>query len=408
MVKIHTDVKLGNDKEYNFQDFRSPGVLRFGNGAISSIKEEIEKLKVKKVCIISDKGLERVGLVQKVINLLDPIGITITTFTELEGEPSFQLVEQASKMVKEKQCDLVIGIGGGSALDVAKVAAALGDKEELIPYLSGAQTIEGRNIHCILLPTTSGTGSEVTMNAIFGDKEQGVKRGIVSPALLPDIAIIDPELTISCPPTVTAASGIDAFTHALESYISVNATPLTKIYAEKAMKLFPIYITKAVHNGVDIEARSGMSWVSVLAGVTLANAGVGAVHALAYPLGGTYSIEHGVANALLMPFVFKVIGKTCVNEMVNVASFLQLGDFSSNRYQALDTVVDYLFGLLEELNLPTSLKELDVTEESLPLLAEQASKVNRLLANTPYRLSQEKILAIYKNAYNGNVGEFES
>ena len=405
MVKTSNDIKMEKGNVIDFQDFRSPDLLRFGQGALSSIKEEVEMLKVKKVCIVSDKGLERVGLVQKVMDLLNPKEVTITTFTELEGEPTFQLVEKASRKVREEQCDLVIGIGGGSALDVAKTAAALGDKRELKPYLSGGKTIENRTIYCILLPTTSGTGSEVTMNAIFGDEDAGVKRGIVSPALLPDLAIIDPELTISCPPRVTAASGVDAFTHAIESYISVNASLLTRIYAEKAMKLFPQYITKAVHNGRDIEARSGMSWVSVLAGVTLANAGVGAVHALAYPLGGTYHIEHGVANALLMPFVFNVIGRTCVDEMVNVASFLELGDFSNKRYQALDAVVDYLFNLLGELNLPTSLKELGITEESLPILAEQASKVDRLLANTPYSLTQEKILVIYQNAYNGKVGE---
>lgn len=389
----------------NVTDFRSPDILRFGQGAFTSIKEEVERLKVKKVCIVSDKGLEKVGLVEKVIDLLNPTGVAITSFTELEGEPTFQLVAEASRKVKEEQCDLVIGIGGGSALDVAKAAAALGDKKDLHSYLFEGKVIESRTIHCILLPTTSGTGSEVTMNAIFGDEAAGIKRGIVSPSLLPDLAIIDPELTISCPPRVTAASGVDAFTHAIESYISENATPLTKIYAEKAMKLFPQYITKAVHNGRDIEARSGMSWASVLAGVTLANAGVGAVHALAYPLGGTYHIEHGVANALLMPFVFNVIGKTCVDEMVDVASFLGLGDFSDKRYLALDAVVDYLFNLLGELNLPTSLKELGVTEESLPILAEQASQVERLLANTPYRLSQDKILNIYQNAYFGKVGE---
>lgn len=402
MGKNRTDIMIGNK---NINDFRSPDILRFGQGAFTSIKEEVARLKVKKVCIVSDKGLEKVGLVEKVIDLLNPTGVAITTFTELEGEPTFQLVEQASRKVQEEQCDLVIGIGGGSALDVAKAAAALGDKQDLHPYLFGGKAIESRKIHCILLPTTSGTGSEVTMNAIFGDEAAGIKRGIVSPVLLPDIAIIDPELTISCPPRVTAASGVDAFTHAIESYISEKATPLTKIYAEKAMKLFPQYITKAVHNGRDIEARSGMSWVSVLAGVTLANAGVGAVHALAYPLGGTYHIEHGVANALLMPFVFNVIGKTCVDEMVDVASFLELGDFSDKRYLALDAVVDYLFNLLGELNLPTSLKELGVTEESLPILAEQASKVDRLLANTPYQLSQDKILTIYQNAYYGKVGE---
>src|SRR5699024_3659268 len=286
-------------------------------------------------------------------------------------------------------------------MDIAKASAALYGKQNVEDYFSGERVIGKRTMGCILLPTTSGTGAEVTKNAIFGDEKQEIKRGIVSSNLLPDMAIIDPELTLTCPQRVTASSGIDAFTHAIESYISVNASVQTRIYSEKAMQLFGESIVKAVHNGDDLDARTQMSWVSLLAGTSLANAGVGAVHALAYPLGGEYQFEHGVVNALLMPFVFKVIRKTCTKDMKRVAELLNLEYVKNSNYGALYAIVNYLYVLLEDLGLPTSLKKLDVKQSDLSNLAEQASKIVRLLANTPYKLSEEKILEIYESAFIG-------
>ena len=398
------DVMVATNTEINIPDFRMPGNLKFGVGAHKNLIEEIKVYSPKKIAIVSDRGVAQAGLVDKLKEVLSPANLPIYTFTDIAGEPTFKLVESVTNKLKEENCDLIIGIGGGSALDVAKTAAALLLVENMETYLSGKEQIGPRKTPCILLPTTSGTGSEVTMNAIFGDEEQELKRGIVSSALLPDLAIIDPELTISCPPRVSASSGVDAFTHAIESYISVRATPLTKIFSEKAMRLFPEHITRAVHNGSDLDARTGMAWVSALAGVSLANAGVGAVHALAFPLGGKFHIEHGVANALLMPYVFEKIGTTCTPQMVEVASFLQLGDYSNQPAKALDAVVQYLFELLDTLNLPTSLKDLNIPESALTELAEAASKVERLLANTPYKLSEEAIRKIYENAYYGKVG----
>ncbi len=398
---MSTSTTLENRSIISFQDFQMPGNVRFGMDTFYSLPDEINKLNVKKVVIISDKGLEREGLVQRALELVESSGVEPDVFSDIEGEPTFSLVKKAVAYVKQVEGELVIGIGGGSALDVAKATAALVDKEDINPYLSGVSSIESRSVKCILLPTTSGTGSEVTMNAIFGDEEKELKRGIVSKYLLPDVAIIDPALTLSCPPRVTAASGVDAFTHAIESYVASKATPLTRMYAEKAMKLFVPSITKAVHNGKDLEGRIGMSWVSVLAGVSLANAGVGAVHALAYPLGGRYQIEHGVANALLMPYVFKVTGVTCTKEMVEVARYLNLGDYTDRPHQALQAVVGYLFDLLKTLELPISLCELGVREEDLPTLAKQSSQIDRLLSNTPYQLTESKILEIYQHAWKG-------
>ncbi|MGE7879429.1 iron-containing alcohol dehydrogenase [Peribacillus muralis] len=397
-------MSINQNRQHMTHDFRMPSVFRFGVGAFAMLAKEIEMLGARKVAIVSDKGLEKVGVVQRVVDLIEPLSVPTVTYTNIAGEPTFQLLQDAVETLQAEKCDLIIGIGGGSALDVAKATAALCGKSNLAPYLSGEETIESRTVKCILLPTTSGTGSEATMNAIFGDEEQQVKRGLVSPVFLPDAAIIDPELTVSCPPRVTAASGVDAFTHAIESYIAIKSTPLTKVYSEKAMKLFTSNITGAVHNGSDLEARIGMSWVSSLAGVALANAGVGAVHALAYPLGGTFHIEHGVSNALLMPYVFEVIGKTCTKEMVDVASFLQLGDFKSQPNEALKAVVNYMHQLLDDLDLPHTLAELDIEEDSLPMMAKQAAKIDRLLSNTPYQLNEQKILGIYQSAFKGREG----
>lgn len=386
-----------------YHDFKMPENVRFGVGAHKSLPDEVRRIGARKIGLISDKGLEKAGVVDKIKNLLESLALPIATFTDIQGEPSFSLLRNAIDHLKQEECDLIIGIGGGSAMDVAKTTAALIPIEDDTDYISGTTVIENRGIPCILLPTTSGTGAEVTMNAIFADEEREVKRGLVSPALLPTLAIVDPSLTLSCPPKVTAASGVDAFTHAIESYIAVKATPLTKIYAEKAMKLFPNYITKAVHHGNDLEARIGMSWVSHLAGVSLANAGVGAVHALSYPLGGKYHIEHGVANALLMPYVFDVIGKTCMAEMVDIASLLGIGDYRKRPFEAQGEVVNYLYHLLHDLDLPISLQELGIKEQDLPQLAVEASKIDRLLLNTPYKLTEQKILNIYQKAFNGKI-----
>jgi alcohol dehydrogenase class IV len=399
---------VNNSSNIKFHDFQTPGTIRFGVGSISTIKQEIEKRNTSKVFIVSDAGVVKAGLVEKLMELIKPLDIPVVTFSDISKEPTFDDVKKAVGELNGSTSDLVIGIGGGSALDIAKASAALYGKEGLEKYFSGEETIGKRTIDCLLLPTTSGTGAEVTKNAIFGDIEKEVKRGIVSPNLLPDVAIVDPELTFSCPPRVTASSGVDAFTHAIESYISVNASMQTRIYSEKSMELFAHSIVKAVHNGDDLEARTNMSWTSLLGGISLANAGVGAVHALAYPLGGKYHIEHGVANALLMPFVLKVIGITCSKDMVKVANLLNLEYDRAGNYSALDAVVNYLYGLLEDLDLPTSLKALGVERGDLSNLATEASKIDRLLSNTPYKLNEKKILEIYESAYFGIGGDLSN
>lgn len=394
---------MNNEFAMEAKDFKSPKCIRFGHGSLQSVKGLLTDLKVNKILIISDKGIEKTGLVDQLVSLIADDALQITTFTNIEGEPTFRLVNSLYESIKDKGIEAVIGIGGGSSLDVAKITAALADKKDIQSYLSSEKIIESRAVKSILIPTTSGTGSEVTMNAIFGDEEQQVKRGIISDVLLPDIAIIDPNLTLTCPPRVTAASGVDAFTHAIESYLAKRATVLTKTYAEKAMALFPKNITKAVHDGKNKIARENMSWVSLLGGVSLANAGVGAIHALAYPLGGYYHIEHGVANALLLPYVFKMIGKANTEELLEVMKIMDLHEAHINSNNVAEHFVAYLFKLLDDLNLPSTLKELNVKAEDLEMMAAAASQIHRLLDNTPYKLTEYSINKIYEDAYYGNI-----
>lgn len=382
-------------------EFRLPTALRFGTGSFANISKEIRKYKTNKLLIVSDLGLDAVGLVDKLYNNLSHLNINVVKYTDLNGEPMFEDLTRAIDYFNDNECDLVIGIGGGSVLDVTKTIAALADKDNINEYFDGKKLIESRNIPCILLPTTSGTGSEVTKNAIFEDAEKKVKQGIVSEYLLPDLALIDPALTLSCPKRVTASSGVDALVHAIESYVSPLATPLTKSIAERAIRLFPDNIIKAVHNGMDISARENMSWVSVLGGMSLANAGVGAVHALSYPLGGKYHIEHGIANALLLPYVLRKTGVTILKEISEIAVFLNIDESNKIKNDILEKVVQYLLDLNKTLGLPTNLKELGVEEDDLENLAEQTLKIDRLMKNTPYVLSERDVYGIYYNAYHG-------
>jgi alcohol dehydrogenase class IV len=390
------------DGTHSWFELRMPALIRFGPGALQTLASEHAVAAASRIGMISDKGVEAAGIVACAEELLRHAGTeTITRYTALSGEPTFDLLREVIVVMREAKCDLIVGIGGGSAMDMAKATAALLDKGDTEPYLAGSKMPDSRTVPCILLPTTAGTGSEVTSIAVFGDEAKGVKRGIVGAGLLADAAVVDPLLTLSCPPRVSAASGLDALTHAVEAYLAVRATPWTNLYAEQAMRLFPGHIAKAVHSGGDRESRIAMSTVSLYAGIALGNAGVGAIHALAYPLGGTFHVEHGVANALLMPHVLRMTGVSEPDKIARIAGFLQLGDYTARPREALEPVVEYTNRLLGMLDLPVTLRELGVEEAALPKLAREAAGIDRLLLNTSYKLTENKIESIYRSAFDG-------
>ncbi len=379
--------------------FRTAETLVTGSGSISKIGEEAKKLNATKVIIITDKVIRQTGLLSKVINPLEEAGLATDIIDDVVPEPPFENLEQMITQIEGKGYDLLVGVGGGSALDIAKVLSIMLTNSEDVRDLVGIEKVKNPGVPTILVPTTSGTGSEVTYNAIFTDIRDKVKKGIVSPYLLPKVAIVDPELTLTVPPSVTAATGMDALVHAVESYTAIRAGELTDGIALQAIKLISRSLRKAVYNGKDLKAREDMAMGSLLAGISLGNAGVGAVHALAYPLGGKFKVPHGVANSLLLPFVMKYNAVADLEKFAEVAKAMGENVDGLSLREAADHAVQALAQLSKDVGIPSSLKEVGVTASDISDLAEEASKIDRLLNNNPRWLTVKEIKKIYEEAY---------
>lgn len=356
-------------------------------------------MNAKKGVIITDKIIRQTDLLSRVVEPLEASGLFVEIIDDVEPEPPFENLEQIIKQIEGRGYDLLIGVGGGSALDITKVLSVMLTNKGDVRNMIGTGNIENPGVPIILVPTTSGTGSEVTYNAIFTDTSDMVKKGIVSPYLIPKVAIIDPELTLTVPPHVTAATGMDALVHAVESYTAIHADELTDGIALQAIKLISRSLRKVVYNGKDLKAREDMAMGSLLAGISLANAGVGAVHALAYPLGGKYKVPHGVANSLLLPFVMKYNVVANLEKFAEVAKAMGENVEGLSLREAADTAVLSLTQLSKDVGIPESLKGVGVTPSDIPQLAEEASKIDRLLNNNPRWLTVKEIQKIYEDAY---------
>lgn len=383
--------------------FRTAQTLITGRDSISEIGEEAKKLGSKKAMIVTDKIICQTGLLSKVISPLEEMNLAIDIMDEVMPEPPFENLEQMMIQLQGKEYDLLIGVGGGSVLDATKVLSIMLTNQENVRDLVGIEKVQNAGIPTILVPTTSGTGSEVTYNAIFTDVRDKVKKGIVSPYLLPKVAIVDPELTLTVPPSVTAATGMDALVHAVESYTAIRAGELTDGIALQAIKLISRSLRKAVYNGKDVKAREDMAMGSLLAGISLGNAGVGAVHALAYPLGGNFKVPHGVANSLLLPFVMKYNAVADLEKFAEIAKALGENIEGLSLREAANCTVYALTQLAQDIGIPSSLKDVGVTAEDIPNLAEEASKIDRLLNNNPRWLTVKEIEKIYEEAYRANT-----
>ena len=270
---------------------------------------------------MTDKGVIDSGIGKRIKDLLEKGGMGVEIFDKVLSDPDIACAEACIGMAKKDQFDLIVGVGGGSTMDIASITSVMLTNPGTVYDYFGINLIKNQGIPTILIPTTAGTGAEVTPNAILTDTKEKLKKAIVSPFILPKIAIVDPLLTLSMPPSVTSSSGIDALTHAIESYTSNNATILTDLFAKEAMILIGRSLRTAVANGNNLEARYDMAIGSLYAGISLANAGVTAVHALAYPLGGQFNVAHGIANGLLLPYVMEF------NALGNITKFAQIAQF---------------------------------------------------------------------------------
>lgn len=377
--------------------FRLPEVVYLGRGALDNLSSEVQKLGARKVLLITDAGVKAANLDKQVVDAIAEGGAEVDIFTEVEAEPSTGTVDRVGNLVREKGYQLLVGLGGGSPMDVTKGASILAANEGSIKDYAGIELVPQKGIPTVLIPTTSGTGSEVTPNAIFAFKEEQVKKGIVSRYLLPKVAIVDPALTLSCPAHITAATGVDALVHAIESFTALKATPHTDMYALEAIRLIAENLRTAVFNGNDVEAREKMAMGSFFAGVSLANAGVGAVHALAYPLGGKFHVSHGVSNALLLPRVMEF------NCMGNLGKFAQVAEAMGEPVEgkscreAAMLAVKAVKELVADVGIPQSLREVGVAEEDIEFLTESAEQQTRLLTNNPRVMTAKEIETIYRN-----------
>jgi alcohol dehydrogenase len=378
-----------------------PTRIHFGLHSIQDLGGVITGLGGTKPLVVVDPGLQMAGLDADITGPLEDDGIKYVLYTKVDPEPGLQLADRAAEAARKNKCDCVVGAGGGSAMDIAKaVSILLTNGGKAVDYL-GLGKIKKPGVPKIMVPTSAGTGAEVTFTAVFINEKTGSKGGMNGDPLYPDAAILDPMLTLSLPAGVTASTGIDALTHAIESYTSIQAHPISEMYSLEAIDLILTHIRTAYADGRNIEARSSMLLASLLAGKALAMAGVGLVHAMSYPLGGMFGIPHGLANAVLLPYVtdYNLIGN--LSKHAGLASLFGHDMDNMPLREAGALTVDGLFQLNMDIDIPATLADLEIPENRIPEMADIALTVARPIENNPRRPSKEDIIAVYEYAMKG-------
>ncbi len=357
-------------------------------------------LGIVRALLVTDPGIIQFGLLDAAVDSLKASNIDYHIYSDVVADPPETVVMDAVRIAQEFACDGVIGFGGGSSMDVAKLLAVLIKGEQALADIYGVDQITGGRLPLIQVPTTAGTGSEATMVSIITTGET-TKAGVVSRTLLADKIILDAALTTGLPAAVTAATGIDAMVHAIEAFTSKRLkNPMSDMLAREALRLMADNIETAVKQGDNLEARSAMLLGAMLAGQAFANAPVAAVHALAYPLGGNYHIPHGLSNSLVLPHVLRFNAPQAGELYAELAAII-LPDqrLPEDAIAATGLLADYFLALAEDLGLQTKLQHMNIAATDLPMLADEAMLQQRLLINNPRVVSLEDALAIYTQAF---------
>ena len=385
----------------NFQ-FNTSSGLRFGERSSVNSCNEIIDLLGSNIFLVTDQGLMLLGLTKPLITELQKKS-QVQIFDRVEADPSRNILLNAIDEARSFKASGIIGFGGGSSMDIAKLVALILGSNEDLDDVWGVGNAKGPRLPLVLIPTTAGTGSEVTPISII-TVENDEKRGVSSPLILPDLSILDPALTIGLPPEITAATGIDAMVHAIEAYASCspNNNPISKIFSIEALKLLGSSIEKAVLEENNMDARSNMLIGSMLAGKAFANSPVAAVHALAYPIGGMFHIPHGLSNSLVLPYVlrYNAVNKKAADQYATLAPFI-FPDINLNQGNQFicNEFINQLEKLSFRLNLPQRLREVNIPQNACQKMAIQAMKQTRLLVNNPRQINEEDALNIYKSAW---------
>ena len=373
-----------------------PPRIVFGNGCAPQCAEFLAARGVKRVLLVSSTTV--LPLLDVVTSALKKSGVEFVLSAPVDREPTQKLFENILSVARAEKIDSVLGIGGGSAIDVAKLIAALTRGKQTTSEIFGTNLLAGRELTLVCLPTTAGTGAEVSPNAILLDEADELKKGVVSPHLVPDAAFVDPLLTLTVPPAVTAATGLDALTHCIEAYANKFAHPIVDTYALSGVKLIAKNLARAVRDGSDVEARAALSLGSLYGGLCLGPVNTAAVHALAYPLGGRFHIAHGVSNALLLPHVLRFNFSAAPERYAEISAALGV----TRNGSALTTAehgVEFLTQLSFDCGVPQKLSELEIPRDAIPWLAGSAIKVQRLLKNNLRVLTEADAAQIYEAAY---------
>jgi alcohol dehydrogenase class IV len=373
-----------------------PKTLVVGNGCARQCVEDLHKLGCKHIFLVCAKPVREQAT--PLVNEMQTRGISVTIDDSVNGEPDIALFTGIVEEARNHTVDAVVGFGGGSVLDVAKLVAALIDNNQPIQELFGIGKLTSRNTHLVCLPTTAGTGSEVSPNAILLDESENLKKGVVSPWLTPDAAYVDPALTLSVPPDVTAATGLDALTHCIEAYANRFAHPMVDLYALKGIELIGAHLETAYRDGSNVTARGQVALGSLYGGLCLGPVNTAAVHALAYPLGGEFHIPHGVSNALLLAAVLEFNLPAAPERYARIAEALGCPPATSS----LETArlgLEKIRELSQSCGIPTSLSQLGIPEKAIKKMAESALTVTRLLKNNPRELNLNDAEAIYRSVF---------
>ncbi|MDN3548407.1 iron-containing alcohol dehydrogenase [Mucilaginibacter aquaedulcis] len=386
---------IQTDNSFRDITVRFPSQIIIGKNSVMKLVDEVTEAGYSNVLIITINVL--LTKLNPIIQQLQDKGIKVHVNTSIIQEPSFQDFDTLLASFKNISANVVIGIGGGSVLDVVKLLAAQLNNTQTLNDITGIGLLKKRSIKLICIPTTAGTGSEVSPNAILVDEDHQ-KKGIISPYLVPDSVIVDPELTYNLPPEITAATGLDALTHCLEAYTNLFAHPFIDMYAYEGMRLISNNLVKAVQNGSDQNARTQLAIGSLLGGFCLGPVNTAGVHALSYPLGSMFHIAHGLSNALLLPFVMEFNIPAASERYAQVARALGC---NSERTE-IDTAnagVQKIRELIKQCGLPSKLGDIGIQKDAIPIMAADAMKITRLLKNNPRQINLNDAIHIYEAAY---------
>ena len=372
----------------------------FGAGSRKVIAEEVAKRGYKKALIVTDKDLIKFGVADQVIAVLKDANIPYEIFDEVKPNPTVKNVKAGIAAFQAAGADFMIAIGGGSSMDTSKAIGIIINNPEFsdVVSLEGVANTKKKSVPVIALPTTAGTAAEVTINYVITDEENVKKMVCVDPNDIPTLAIIDPELMLSMPRGLTASTGMDALTHAIEGLITLGAWEMSDMFETKAIEMIAKWLPKAVEDPSDIEARDGMATAQYIAGMAFSNVGLGLVHGMAHPLGAYYDIPHGVANALLLPFVMEYNKEAAKAKYRTIAEAMGVDTSSMSDEEAADAAVKAVKDLAIRVRIPQHLSEIGVPESGLPTLA-QAAFNDVCTPGNPRQTNVEEILAIYKKAF---------